>query len=80
MGYMPKREDTGSRGFHNRKVGESATGGKSIMPREKQKKRKKRGEPKRSVATKKQRQNKISKSDNPKGEENKPTRLPFLRS
>jgi hypothetical protein len=50
------------------------------MPREKQKKRKKRGEPKRSVATKKQRQNKISKSDNPKGEENKPTRLPFLRT
>ena len=50
------------------------------MPREKQKKRKKRSEPKRSVATKKQPQNKISKSDNPNGEENKPTRLPFLRS
>jgi hypothetical protein len=50
------------------------------MPREKQKKRKKLRESKRFVATKKQRQNKISESGNPKGEENKQTRLPFLRS
>jgi hypothetical protein len=51
------------------------------MPREKQKKRKKtRGTKKVGKATMKQRQNKISESGNPKGEENKPTRLPFLRS
>jgi hypothetical protein len=50
------------------------------MPREKQKKRKKTRGTKKVGKTMKQRQNKISESGNRKGEENKSTRLPFLRS
>jgi hypothetical protein len=51
------------------------------MPREKEKMRKKTpGTKKVRKATKKQRQNRISKSGNPTDAENKRTIFPFLRS
>jgi hypothetical protein len=54
---------------------------RAIMPREKEKKRKKTpGTKKVRKATKKQRQNRISKSGNPTDAENKRTIFPFLRS
>jgi hypothetical protein len=51
------------------------------MPRDKEKKPKKtRGGKKVRKATKKQRQQNISKSAKPKGEENKPTIFQFFRT